>query len=274
MDRVGVVLCSGCGIGDAVDLDAAAKAGAQSGAAATLIHECCCGAEGLHAIRDAVTGNALDGIVVAACSERAKRQEFSSLGFDPAGMYRVALREHCTWSHPAGDEDTRMLAEDLVRMGLARLKSCKPIVPPAAQISDTVLVVGGGRAGLEAARVAAGMGHPVVLIEKSDRLGGRLALQGSIIPEEPPYDRPHRNLIPRLIAEVALSDDVTVLTNTTIEAITGQPGQFEVRLSGSPADQAGFFRLAGAIGYGRTTTGRQARTISRSRISTSRRAIR
>jgi NADPH-dependent 2,4-dienoyl-CoA reductase/sulfur reductase-like enzyme len=39
-----------------------------------------------------------------------------------------------------------------------------------------VLVVGGGPAGLEAARVAAARGHAVILAEAKDRLGGRLDL--------------------------------------------------------------------------------------------------
>lgn len=46
---------------------------------------------------------------------------------------------------------------------------------PASR-TKRVLVVGGGPAGLEAARVAALRGHSVVLVEASDRLGGRLAL--------------------------------------------------------------------------------------------------
>ena len=37
-----------------------------------------------------------------------------------------------------------------------------------------VMVVGGGMAGMEAARVAAGRGHDVTLYEKTDRLGGRI----------------------------------------------------------------------------------------------------
>ncbi|MDP9138883.1 MAG: FAD-dependent oxidoreductase, partial [Pseudomonadota bacterium] len=41
-----------------------------------------------------------------------------------------------------------------------------------------VLVVGGGVAGLEAARVAAERGHQVTLIEASDRLGGQFRLAG------------------------------------------------------------------------------------------------
>lgn len=45
-----------------------------------------------------------------------------------------------------------------------------------ADVVRTVLVVGGGPAGLEAARVAAVRGHRVILAEAGDRLGGRLDL--------------------------------------------------------------------------------------------------
>jgi 2,4-dienoyl-CoA reductase-like NADH-dependent reductase (Old Yellow Enzyme family) len=46
--------------------------------------------------------------------------------------------------------------------------------PSAADERRTVHVVGGGPAGLEAARTAAGRGHDVHLYERADRLGGRL----------------------------------------------------------------------------------------------------
>ncbi|MEQ1956320.1 FAD-dependent oxidoreductase [Mesorhizobium yinganensis] len=47
-----------------------------------------------------------------------------------------------------------------------------------AEKPKRVLVVGGGPAGLEAARVAAERGHRVVLAEASDRLGGQFRLAG------------------------------------------------------------------------------------------------
>ena len=67
MDTIGVFLCTGCGIGDAIDVDEVIEAADDVGCACTLTHECLCAPEGLDAIRAAVSENTLDGILVAAC---------------------------------------------------------------------------------------------------------------------------------------------------------------------------------------------------------------
>ena len=51
-------------------------------------------------------------------------------------------------------------------------------LPPAS--SKKVLVAGGGIGGMEAALIAAGRGHKVVLCEKSDRLGGALRCEEQV----------------------------------------------------------------------------------------------
>ena len=61
----------------------------------------------------------------------------------------------------------------------------------AARKPKRVLVVGGGPAGLEAARIAAERGHRVTLVEKSQRLGGQFALAAR---------QPRRGAIADLIA--------------------------------------------------------------------------
>ena len=48
--------------------------------------------------------------------------------------------------------------------------------PGLAEVSKRVVVIGGGPAGMEVARVAAERGHSVVLFERSDRLGGQVKL--------------------------------------------------------------------------------------------------
>lgn len=63
---------------------------------------------------------------------------------------------------------------------------------PAAREAQKVVVVGGGPAGMEAARVAASMGHRVTLFEKADELGGQLIL-ASIPPEKREKIEPFTN---------------------------------------------------------------------------------
>jgi len=211
-------------------LDGVAKG---AGAVTTLTHHCLCEEEGIKAIRDAAAEHSLDGVLIAACSERSKREAFKGFEADDKGLYRVSLREQVAWSHPAGEEDTRMLAEDLVRMGVARLKKTVATQPADEKVDDTVLVVGGGRAGMEAAIAAAGLGHPVVLVEAAAQLGGHLATLSSLLPVRAPYAAPQPNDTPQLVKKVLAESRIRVLTSSKIKCITGQPGQFDVEVSTS-----------------------------------------
>ncbi|MFC1926665.1 FAD-dependent oxidoreductase [Chloroflexota bacterium] len=64
--------------------------------------------------------------------------------------------------------------------------------------AKNVLVVGGGPAGLEAARVCALRGHKVTLCEKSDKVGGQFNLAAI-----PPSKQDHAKLIQYLTAQVS-----------------------------------------------------------------------
>ncbi len=242
MDRIGVFLCSGCGIGDSLDMEALADTASELNAAHCDTHACLCGPEGVGRIRAALDEGTIDSVLIAGCSPRAKAKEFQ-IDLD-VPVERVSLREQVTWPLPAGEEDTQMLGDDLLRMGMARLTRVKPPVPLSEEIADTVLVVGGGVAGLEAARAASGAGHPVVLVDRADTLGGRMSGVRHLLPERPPFDTLHPNRIGDLVAEIEKNDSVRTFTSTSIASITGQPGQFQVELT-TPAGTETF--TAGAI---------------------------
>ena len=119
MNNVGVFVCTGCEIGAAVPLDDYEEVATDSGASTYMTHENLCSAEGVAAIQSAID-EGTDGVVIAACSHRAKIEEFR---FDLTKVHveRVCLREQVAWCQPHGEEDTQMLAEDYLRMGIARM---------------------------------------------------------------------------------------------------------------------------------------------------------
>ncbi len=81
-----------------------------------------------------------------------------------------------------------------------------------ADTSKKVLVIGGGLAGLEAARVAAIRGHQVTIVEKSDKLGGQIHL-AAIPPRKSEILRSveyYEKILPTLNVNIELNSEATV----------------------------------------------------------------
>ncbi len=247
MEKIGLFVCTGCGIDKAIDKEKVdAAAGEYS--ATVKYDECLCAEQGVAAVKAAADSGEMDGFVIAACSPRAKVKQFT---LDPTKVQveRVSLREHVAWSHPAGEEDTILLSEDLVRMGLAKVQKMNLTKRLEESIDDHVLVMGGGLAGLTAAKAAAGLGKPVILVEAEKELGGYLAGVKDLVPECPPYDEPAPNEIPELIAEVTGNSNIKVMTSSKVSKITGQPGQFEVEVGGETLKAGAIVQATGARPY-------------------------
>jgi quinone-modifying oxidoreductase subunit QmoB len=224
--KVAVYLCRGCDIGDSLDVEALGNVATENGVALCREHECLCSDAGRELIKQDVREGA-NALVVAACTPRFKTEEFT---FEGCRTERVNLREHVVWSHAPNDEDTQMVADDYLRMGIARAKKASIPETHGEEVDKTILVVGGGVSGMSAAMTAAGMGNDVVLVEKEAQLGGWSGKFTRTFPHTPPYATPQPIPIQDRIAEVESHDRITVHKGATIEKISGQPGQFDVSI--------------------------------------------
>ena len=87
--KYGVYICTGCGIGDALDIKALCDVPKEEGLAVQT-HEFLCGKEGLELIKKDIEENGTNTLILGACSRRVN---FDTFRFDGCIVERVNLRK-------------------------------------------------------------------------------------------------------------------------------------------------------------------------------------
>jgi quinone-modifying oxidoreductase, subunit QmoB len=258
-DKLGVFICTGYGIGDALDdvdeLESIANGEFKAALCETIDN---CDGETLAYIKEKVASEELTQVVIAGLGARNFDQKDLP---DVKNVQIVNLLEWVVLTHDANDEDTDMLAQDYIRMACARAQGASDITvfPECADLCKTMMVVGGGVAGLTAALEMADTGYDVVVIEKEAELGGFMAKIHKSIPTRPPYRDLQDPGIADKIAAVKANERISVHCGTTVKTIDGGPGLFDVTLEsgdtfriGAIVQATGFIPVEpkGYLGYG------------------------
>ncbi len=208
--------------------------------------------EGRDLIKADLDSGAIDAVCVCGTSPRVDWDVFD---FGSGVLVdRVNLREQCVmcYKNPDGSlaepgktpEDLKLMAQDYVKMGVTKLT--KQGLPEAQVVESvrTILVLGGGWAGLTAALNAAALDYDVALVEKEPELGGYAAKLYKTVPLAYPYTDAHDTGIDQKIAAVKANPKITVHTGTTLAELKGAPGKYEAKLANGQAFPVGSVVLA------------------------------
>ena len=140
-----------------------------------------CHKAGLEALGQDLRQAGVERLLFAGCSPRMSLKLPEEVlaavaheaGLDPCRVEVANIREQGAWVHRGDHEVASAAARDELRMAHARLAGGDPSAEPVP-LSRRVLVVGGGPAGLAAARDLALAGTDAVLVERLPYLGGKL----------------------------------------------------------------------------------------------------
>jgi heterodisulfide reductase subunit A-like polyferredoxin len=152
------------------------------------------------------------------------------------------IRDQNTWVHMNDPDKATQKAKDLVRMAVAKAALVEPLHQVSLDIKKSMLVVGGGVAGMEAALSAANQGVEVHLVERTGVLGGIARHLNATWKGEPvqPY---LEDLIQRTTAEPSIH----LYLDTEVRATTGSMGNFVTRLAKAGGEQSVSIQHGAAI---------------------------
>jgi heterodisulfide reductase subunit A len=247
--RIGVMICH-CGVNIAGVLDVedlAARARELPGVVTANTHLFSCSAAGQEQLVEMIKEHDLNRIVIASCTPRTHepifRETCARIGFNPYLLECANIRDQCSWVHADNPKAAQEKGHALVHMAVARARHLEPIQASSAPMKRAALVIGGGIAGIVAATDIAAQGFPVTLVEKTGRLGGRLAPPNLHLLY--PNMRPAAEILKSRLERLKQSG-ARVLLNTEVEKIDGFIGNFQVTLNGAnPEDtQVGAIVLA------------------------------
>jgi heterodisulfide reductase subunit A len=230
MVKIGVYVCHcGLNIAGTVDVEKVTEYSKKlPNVSVVRDYKYMCSDPGQRMIQDDIKTHKLDRVVIATCSPRMHEETFrkaaAKAGLNPYLVEIVNLREHVSWPHVHEPEKATEKAKALVRMGVARARHLESLKKRKVSVEKSVLVVGGGIAGIQAALDLADAGFRVYLVEKASSIGGRMAQLDKTFPT---LDCSACILTPKMV-DVAKHPNVTLMTDTEVVDVKGFVGNFEV----------------------------------------------
>jgi heterodisulfide reductase subunit A len=230
--RVGVFVCR-CGINIAGTVDVPSVAEYAKGLpyveyASDNLYSC--SQDTQETISQIIKQKNLNRVVVAACTPKTHEPLFQetliNAGLNKYLFEMANIRNQDSWVHKNNPELATQKAKDLVRMAVSKVALLQPLKETELEVNQSALVIGGGIAGMAAAKNLANQGYATHIIERSPQLGGQaLNLYQTAAGED------IQQKLAELIKEVEKNKKITVHLNTTLDHVDGFVGNFTSTLA-------------------------------------------
>jgi heterodisulfide reductase subunit A len=193
-----------------------------------------CSRQGQDTIKTAIKNNKLDRVVVAGCSPRLYEPTFqtcvSQAELNPWLFEMANIREFASYCHKATPEEATEKAKDTVRMAVAKARLLEPLKPIELPMTKKVMVIGGGIAGINAALDLADMGFKVYMVEKTETIGGYMALLDKTFPT---LDCSICIEGPKMV-DVGRHSNIEIISYADVLKVDGYVGNFKVKIRKNP----------------------------------------
>ncbi len=234
--RVGVYICHcGTNIAGVVDIEKVADYVATLPNVPIVKHYMyMCSAPAQEMIQEDIKNEKLNRIVVASCSPRMHEPTFRAVveegGLNPYLYEQANIRESCSWVHMHEPKKATEKACDLIRMAVAKARLLEPLKAKEVGVTNRVLVIGGGIAGLRASLDLAQRGFNVHLVEKAPTIGGKTAQLSNLT-----YTgKLASEILKSLIDEVISNGRITIHTSSEVSNLEGYIGNFTATIAKKP----------------------------------------
>ena len=167
----------------------------------------------------------INRVVVAACTPKTHEPLFQetllNAGLNKYLFEMANIRNQDSWVHGGDPRSATEKAKDLVRMAVAKATLLEPLQESELDLNPVTLVVGGGVAGIVAARNLSEQGYEVHLVERSEELGGQANRLYKTWKGESIQDYLHH-----LIEDVDKDPNIHVYRSTELTRVEGFVGNF------------------------------------------------
>lgn len=230
--RIGVFVCHcGSNIGGLIDCKELAEyAKTLPNVAHAEDNLYTCSETGLSSIKKAIEEHKLNRVVVASCTPRTHEPLFRECiyeaGLNPYLFNFVNIRDQCSWVHMKYPREAFDKARDLIKMGAAKAVKLEPLDMVMVNINPAALVIGGGVSGMSAALSLNRQGFKTYLVEKEEKLGGRLNNLYKLFP----YEIDASELLGKIKNDVYNAKNLEVYTSSRVKNIDGFVGNYKIEI--------------------------------------------